>query len=107
LLAIHKAPKYLGVFAENINNPKEKVMGYMDPALTEEQIDQLAEEQSTTNLGYKRVANRILREENGCAVVDKAIRRVNKLERANGAIEGLEYVYCVVHEITKIVNSQY
>jgi len=62
-------------------------------ALTEEQIDQLAEEFSSTNLGYKRVALRIMREQSGESAVNKALRRVWRLEHANGSIEGLEFVY--------------
>lgn len=62
-------------------------------ALTEEQIDKLAEEFSATNLGYKRVALKILREQCGERDVERALRKVWKLEHANGAIEGLEFVY--------------
>jgi hypothetical protein len=37
-------------------------------------------------------------------VTDRAIRRVNKLERENGAIGGIEYCYVLEGEISRIVN---
>ncbi len=80
---------------------------YGQAALTEEQIAEIAEKRSTTNRGYKRVALKIMREESGSKWVDKALRRVHRLEKANGAIEGLEFVYVLSAEITRLVNSQY
>lgn len=81
-------------------------MGYMDAALTEEQIDDRAEKQSKTNRGYKIAANRIMREQTGERLVNRAIRRVRKLEHANGAVEGLEYVYCVMGAVSDICREE-
>lgn len=80
-------------------------MGYLDAALTEEQIDERAEARSTTNQGYKIVANRIMREQTGVALVNRAIRKVRKLENANGAIEGLEYVTVVMGMVDAIYRG--
>lgn len=38
-------------------------------------------------------------------VTDRAIRQVNALERANGAISGLEYCYVLESAMSAIVNN--
>ena len=81
-------------------------MGYMEAALTEEQIVEQAEERATTDLGMRRVMNSIMREENG-PEFERARRRVNKQERANGMMSPLEYAYAIHHELTDIVNEKY
>ena len=82
-------------------------MGYLDAALTEEQIVEKAEARATTDLGIRRVMNSIMREENPGPEFERARRRVNKLERANGELSPLEYAYAIHHELTDIVNEKY
>ena len=77
-----------------------------DIALTEEQITELAETKSTTDRGFRKAANALMREQSGVKLVNRAIRQVNKLERANGATGGLEYVYMVNHSIGEILRKE-
>lgn len=80
---------------------------YIKESLTEERLCQMAEKQSSSNQGFKRIVNRYYRETNGKDNVDRAIRRVRKLEHCNGAVDGIEYIYVLANEITRVVNEKY
>jgi len=85
-----------------------------DMYLTEEQIYQKAIKKSNTYLGQKREANKLFRKMDESHLwpisgkfnaTERAIRNINKIERANGTMGILEYIYCVEAEISRIVND--
>lgn len=79
-----------------------------DVAWTEEQIVAHAESVSVTSLGMRRIINRVVKNQTkDSAAFNKARRRVNKVERANGEMSPLEYAYALNYEIGNIVNSNY
>ncbi len=73
--------------------------------LTAEQIAKRAE--NFCGVGERRVINKLYRKQENSVAIEKAIRAVNRFERANGAIGGLEYCYALEGELSRIVNSHY
>ena len=83
---------------------------------TAEEIFAIAERKSDTALGQRRIINRIFRNQDQSqlwpvnsrfSIVDRAIRRINKIERSNGAFSNLEYALAIETEESKIVNKSY
>lgn len=90
-------------------------MEHFKSYLTAEQIVAKAEEKSQTELGIRREINRIFRAQDDSSlwpirgrfdVTERAIRRANKIERANGAMSPLEYAYSLEAETGRIVNDE-
>jgi len=82
-------------------------MGYLDPALTEEQMVQIAEERATTTRGLRVVMNKFLKEGTTPSLFKKAQRAIWKLEHTNGELSPLEYAYAINHELSRLVNAEY
>ena len=83
--------------------------------LTAEQIVERAEKKSDTPLGIRREINRLFRRQDDSglwpingrfSVIDRAIRRLNKVERANGTLSPLEYALGIEGEESQIVNDE-
>jgi hypothetical protein len=81
---------------------------------TPEQIYHAAEKISDTWRGHRVVVNRLFRQQDESHlwpirgrfnVTNRAIRRVNAIERANGSMSNLEYAFAVDNEISNIVND--
>jgi hypothetical protein len=75
----------------------------------------LSEESETnTSLGTRRNINKLFREQDDSHlwpvsgkfnVTERAIRKANKMEQANGSMSPLEYALFIEHESSRIVNS--
>ena len=74
-----------------------------------------AETKSKTYLGQKRIINRLFHKHDQSELypinsrfnaTERAIRRINKLERCNGAMSPLEYIYAIDTEISTIINGE-
>ena len=81
---------------------------------TAEEIVRIAEGKSQSGLGQRRIINRLFRAQDDSdlwpingrfSVIGRAIRHVNKIERANGAMGNLEYALTIEHEESLIVND--
>ena len=83
--------------------------------LTAEQIVEHAEKKSDKPLGIRREINRLFRRQDDSgkwpisgkfSVTDRAIRRLNAIERANGMMSPLEYALGIENEESQIVNDE-
>ena len=84
--------------------------------LTAEKICKLGEMYSNSNLGFKRVVNKLFKAQddshkwpikNAFNATNRAIGRAKRYEKQSGIeLTGLEYCYFVESEISKIINSE-
>jgi len=80
--------------------------------LTAEQI--VSQSETDTNLGTRKNINKLFRQQDDSHlwpvsgkfnVTERAIRRANKMERANGTMSPLEYALFLEEETSRIVND--
>ena len=71
-----------------------------------EHLDGLAERRAINKAYRAQDESNLWPIRNKFNITERAIRQVNKLERANGSIGGLEYCYVLEDAMSRIVNDE-